>query len=463
MKCILFLSMLLMTALSTAGDFNSLEENLVFKINWPGADVSLTEAVEDNSENTLIMTTVENERYKCILPLQISQNEGEEESYVGPSALELLNSLFSSNLCIFKLEQYWGYELCHGKHLRQFHEDKETGKEVAVQEFFLGRYSSLLWTKDVNKFNAEGSSKKISHVNVDGQKLPYVEVLMTDGTTCDLNGNPRQARIKYACSPDTKHQIFSIEESSICEYEVLVLTRLLCSHPSYNLKVPKTNEIHCHAIGEALKQPAVLEALESESYQLNPYSKLTEAILKQFGNLDDINPFDVTNPVETPTVEEDVGQKGTPYDSRLTNDILSGDQCLNGGSGWWKYEFCYGKKVEQYHVDSSGSRIVNSLGTWNKEKHMKWIDKHPHKKANRKSKQISQLYSDGDLCTETLKPRQVEVQLRCKESPDHLNAVSMSLLEPSICDYILIVESPIFCHLITKVDDYGLLHDRIEL
>ena len=25
--------------------------------------------------------------------------------------------------------------------------------------------------------------------------------------------------------------------------------------------------------------------------------------------------------------------------------------CFQGGSGWWKYEFCYGKQVTQFHQE----------------------------------------------------------------------------------------------------------------
>jgi len=29
--------------------------------------------------------------------------------------------------------------------------------------------------------------------------------------------------------------------------------------------------------------------------------------------------------------------------------FIAGIQCLTGGSGWWKYEICFGKEVIQFH------------------------------------------------------------------------------------------------------------------
>ena len=30
-------------------------------------------------------------------------------------------------------------------------------------------------------------------------------------------------------------------------------------------------------------------------------------------------------------------------DPQVVKEFLMGDYCLYGGTGWWKYEFCYGK------------------------------------------------------------------------------------------------------------------------
>ena len=54
---------------------------------------------------------------------------------------------------------------------------------------------------------------------------------MTDGTLCDLNQQPRRTRVLYVCYPAGKNEIYSLKEVSTCEYEVVVLTNVLCSHP----------------------------------------------------------------------------------------------------------------------------------------------------------------------------------------------------------------------------------------
>ncbi len=77
-------------------------------------------------------------------------------------------------------------------------------------------------------FKSQIPTKKI-----DGVNMPYLQINMTDGTFCDLNGNNRMTRVLYVCYPLGKHEIYSLEETSTCEYEIVVLSPNLCEHPDY--------------------------------------------------------------------------------------------------------------------------------------------------------------------------------------------------------------------------------------
>jgi endoplasmic reticulum lectin 1 len=68
---------------------------------------------------------------------------------------------------------------------------------------------------------------------VDGLSMPYLQVNMSDGTVCDVNDKPRLTKVLYVCYSHGKHDIFSLKETSICEYEVVVLSPLICQHPKY--------------------------------------------------------------------------------------------------------------------------------------------------------------------------------------------------------------------------------------
>ena len=69
---------------------------------------------------------------------------------------------------------------------------------------------------------------------MEGQLTPYYPVLMAHGTACVLKQNtPRSTNVLYVCHPEAKHEILSIAEVTTCEYEVVVLTPLICAHPKY--------------------------------------------------------------------------------------------------------------------------------------------------------------------------------------------------------------------------------------
>lgn len=70
---------------------------------------------------------------------------------------------------------------------------------------------------------------------------------------------------------------------------------------------------------------------------------------------------------------------------------------------------------------------------------------------------MSHFYSGGDVCDKTGKPRQTEVKLKCLENSSSPAQVSLYLLEPRTCHYILGVESPLICDILPLADENGLI------
>lgn len=121
----------------------------------------------------------------------------------------------------------------------------------------------------------------------------------------------------------------------------------------------------------------------------------------------------------------------------------------------------------QYHVEKDGSKTVVNLGKFIKSAHLEWLEANPHKLPKPLSvrKHVSHYYSGGTICDKTGKPRQTEVKLKCLETnaSGSQGPVSLYLLEPKTCQYILVVESQVICQLLTKVDEYGLYEPKEEI
>jgi len=313
------------------------------------------------------MTTTHKEKYKCILPLVTSGDEEEEKDYKGPNPRELLEPLFKQSSCSYRIESYWTYEVCHGKHIRQYHEEKESGQKVNIHEYYLGNMlaKNLLSEKDQEADENE-KSKEIPTKNIEA-------------------------------------------EVTTCEYEVVILTPLLCNHPKYRFRASPVNDIFCQSLPGSPFKPLTLRQLEQQ-----------EEILR------------------------------VPF--RRNKE----------GVGWWKYEFCYGKHVHQYHEDKDSGKTSVVVGTWNQEEHIEWAKKntarayHLQDDGTQSVRMVSHFYGNGDICDITDKPRQVTVKLKCKES-DSPHAVTVYMLEPHSCQYILGVESPVICKILDTADENGLL------
>lgn len=220
---------------------------------------------ENTNQESVVITTHHKEKYKCLLP-NIEEPELEKDTkYEGLAPLDLVSTLFSSSTCSYRIESYWTYEVCHGSYVKQFHEERE-GKSIKVQEYYLGK-----WTKEKTEelsqklADAEKRGEKYKTIRIDGVNLPYLEIEMTDGTYCDLNGEHRITNVQYVCYPHGKNEVYSLKETSTCNYEVVILTPTLCVHPSFNPKEANDNAISCIPFDDAPPKPRSLLMMEVEN------------------------------------------------------------------------------------------------------------------------------------------------------------------------------------------------------
>ncbi|XP_072760755.1 endoplasmic reticulum lectin 1 isoform X1 [Anoplolepis gracilipes] len=465
-------------------DFRHFDDTVIFKINWPGK--SDTELLKPHPDvEPYFITTANNEQYKCIIPDATEQEHEYSESYNGPNPIQLLQPIFAQNSCSYRLESYWTYELCHGRYVRQYHEDRE-GKKIKMQEYYLGTLDKAQKLKLSNYYDEQTKNPNrklnIPIKKIDGINMPYVEIEMIDGTMCDLNNKPRIIKVLYVCYKHGKHDVYSLKETMTCEYEAIVLSPVLCSHPDYKPQDTGENEITCQPVGNAPKKPKSLMLMELESIKTRHQQTRDDKQQKVYAIIHvdkegqdgeprvrvEIHPLDVMD--KNGNVDESVNaitdQNISPAEVSPVQSFLSGKNCLHGGNGWWKYEFCYGRSVVQYHIERDGTKTIVNLGRFDKQKHLEWIAAHPHKKPKplESRKHLSHFYSDGSSCDKTGTSRQTEVKLKCVENHTATSpsSVSLFLLEPKTCEYILGVESPLICDILEYADENGLLSEKFQ-
>ncbi|TMS04629.1 Endoplasmic reticulum lectin 1 [Larimichthys crocea] len=190
------------------GGYPTFTDEIPFKITWPGPEFTLpASGALYKEDDFVIMTTTEQEKYKCLLPSLTAGDEDDGKEYSGPSPAELLDPLFKRSSCSYRIESYWTYEVCHGKHIRQYHEEKETGQKISVQEYFLGNMAQKSQSTETDKVeeaeNVKSSAEtEVPTKNIEGQLTPYFSLEMGNGTPCVLKQNQaRSTAVLYICHP----------------------------------------------------------------------------------------------------------------------------------------------------------------------------------------------------------------------------------------------------------------------
>lgn len=449
-------------------EFSPFMDNELFLINWAGP-IPVGKEDSTKSHSVTVMTN-NKEKYHCILPEE-SRNDinKHEKDYVQESASEIMQRMFNQKLCSYRIESFWTYELCHGKYMRQYHENKDLGKKSQIQEYYLG-YSkgSNLEKSDAPPVSTSAVNSPPVHTRkVEGLDLPFYQVNLTDGTLCDLTGGPRQAAVLYVCQPDGRGEIFEMKEVSTCEYEIIVLTSVLCGHPDFKPKNPHVGQIDCHSLDGAPDRPVNVDRFTEENRFSLPFEEDNNVFEKSSLfkiNLHDKRRLHRKSDMYTDQYKAKIavvlgnGALGQATDEQTIRGFLSGTDCLKGGAGWWKHEFCYGNYAKQYHDDADG-RTVIFLGYWKLDKHLEWLQANPLKKPKPvgKRRSISLFYTDGDLCEANGKRRVVEVKLKCVENLNRSHSVALYLMEPKTCEYVLGIESTMFCSMLDKADEHGVI------
>ena len=317
-------------------------------------------------------------------------------------------------------------------------------------------------------------------------------VKYTDGTLCEvLADTNREITVFYACDENGNDNIASFEEVSSCIYEMIVVTKWICSHPAYKIPEKTQQSISCFSFDNSPIRPHALVDLELEqSIQKQEENKIKmtnrqgDTIIVHYKTIDDdkdqdtdeesLNPKDINFQFiqsEQQTPQQSQPQEPTPSlnqpnqhtigddaQKEMINAFLKGSECLTGGgAGWWKYEICMHKHVIQFHQDEkTKKRNVILLGEWNPENHVDWLSKNPAKRPFKDKilrQSASHFYTNGDFCELTNKKRVVEVKFKCIVTKEKTHTISLYLVEHSTCEYLLAIESPWLCDFVNSADE----------
>jgi len=195
-----------------------------------------TDPIPTNGQ-VIQMTFPTNKRqYSCFIP-DVVENDSSTTTHKDiQTPAELLKPLEGS--CLYRLEGWWTYEFCYGKHLRQFHQEKD--KPIRPQdEYFMGFNNELIAAETKDNYYA---------AQYDG------------GTVCDINGQQRRSEIRFVCNNERPtSNIMDINEPFSCSYTVAIHTPLLCRHPKFQPKQEIIHTIRCKLLN-ALTDEEIAEA-----------------------------------------------------------------------------------------------------------------------------------------------------------------------------------------------------------
>ncbi|KAF9964218.1 Protein OS-9 [Mortierella alpina] len=226
--------------------------------------------------SSMIMPDVRGQRWICTIPPKQVQHvktppkktpqEMEEQNRMSvKKGLELLDHL--TGHCLRTTHDYWTYEYCHKKHIRQFHADIQNGQLVpasAASTHTLALYQpppaeiqghpdneGSLQQRDSSSSSSSSSSTTqagtVTELAVSNDQK-YLVQQWGQGEICDLTGAPRKVQVRFQCA-NVDDRIQHVSEPSTCNYIMLIYSPSLCKEVAFeNIPAPEVNNIDCRRI-----------------------------------------------------------------------------------------------------------------------------------------------------------------------------------------------------------------------
>nr|XP_057910288.1 protein OS-9 isoform X2 [Doryrhamphus excisus] len=229
---------------------------------------------QTKTQEVMMVSSKYKQMYECRLPAQAIHfhqelaSEPETQGYAGPDIPDLLRPMQDSP-CLVKTKDWWTYEFCYGRHIRQYHlEDSEIKGSV----LFLGYFESEFdWHNETAKAAKQHRLKRYhSHTYVNGSK-------------CDVSGNPREAEVRFVCESGSADHIARVDEPQSCRYVLTVHTSRSCQHPS--LRPPSSGQPLGIVCQPALSAQQYMDYVKA---QVSDTKRKVEQISQELRSLDEM-------------------------------------------------------------------------------------------------------------------------------------------------------------------------------
>ncbi|KAF9110619.1 Protein OS-9 [Mortierella sp. AM989] len=219
----------------------------------------------------MVMTDADGQKWACTIPsvqIQVDKPEPEktpeemreEKRRSVKRGLELLDNL--SGRCLLTRIDYWTYEYCHKKRIRQFNAHNVNGKWEPTSEaatHVLATYQpppseiqSEANTGDQSQSQASSSPSTqrvatTTELKVTNERK-YLAQYWDYGDVCDLTGAYRKVEVQFQCA-NVDDRIQLVTEPATCTYIMIIYSSALCKDVAFELiPTPEANMIDCRRI-----------------------------------------------------------------------------------------------------------------------------------------------------------------------------------------------------------------------